>query len=84
VSVSIINKTTTRLPEAMLLKIKPEGVTAMDVSLSKLAGWINANDTVIDGSQKLHFVDDNGVLFQVRLLHLLCRLCRLCLLCLDF
>ena len=64
-NVSVIDKTTTRLPEAMMLRFDPPGVDDMTVSVSKLGEWIASNDTVIDGAQKLHFVDDNGVMFQV-------------------
>ena len=64
-NVSVIDKTTTRLPEAMMLRFDPPGVDGMTVSVSKLGEWVASNDTVIDGSQKLHFVDDNGVMFQV-------------------
>lgn len=62
ISISVLNKTTTRLPEAMFLTFNPPEVT--DAVLDKLGEPVNTNDIISGGSQKLHFVY-NGFSFEV-------------------
>jgi hypothetical protein len=68
VSLSVLNKTATRLPEAMFVSFVPEGVESSTVFVGKLGEWVNVNGTIAGGSQTLHAVDQ-GVRFQVRPSH---------------
>lgn len=64
VSVSMLSKTTTRLPESMFVTFNPPLPTGSSLLLSKLHEAVNASDVVPGGAQKLHFVQP-GFVFQV-------------------
>lgn len=53
IDLHVMNKTATRIPEAMWFSFNPKMSTGY-WSLSKLDGYINSNDIVLNGSTHLH------------------------------
>ncbi len=61
---SIINKTTTRLPEEGWLEFRPSLSTDASLRIEKLGSMVDPADMLINGSRTLHAVgDEQGVLF---------------------
>ena len=60
-----LNKTTTRLPEALWFEFNPAGVAAQagGVELGKMGSTIRPNEVVVNGSA-LHATDASGVVFH--------------------
>lgn len=59
VDISLLNKTATRLPEAMFLSFGPPG--KLDWSMQKLGSWLRPNETLDGGAKGLHAVADIGL-----------------------
>jgi hypothetical protein len=53
VDVSLLNKTSTRLPEAMFMSFDPPHRSELKWSMQKLASWIEPSET-LDGGTKVH------------------------------
>lgn len=57
IDLHVLNKTATRIPEAMWLSFNPK-VNSGYWSLSKLDAQINSNDIILNGSTHLHSTQD--------------------------
>ena len=64
VDVSLLNKTSTRLPEATFLQFNPNENIKGEWSMNKLNSWIGNSDIVNGGSQHLHGITDSGIRFE--------------------
>ena len=65
VSLVIVEKTTTRLPEEGWVEFRPGGLTsAATIGIEKLGSMVDPADMLVNGSRTLHAVgDEQGVLF---------------------
>ena len=65
VSLVIVEKTTTRLPEEGWVEFRPGGLTsAAIIGIEKLGSMVDPADMLVNGSRTLHAVgDEQGVLF---------------------
>ena len=64
VEVSLINKTSTRLPEAMFLSFDPpprQHRPGIKWSMQKLDSWLDPSETLDGGAKGLHAVSDTGL-----------------------
>ena len=60
-TLSIFNKTATRLPEAAFVTFQPEGSASAQWEHSKLGSWASPTDVADGAAHGLHYVDENGV-----------------------
>ena len=58
------NKTTTRLPESITYYFNPILLPDGEWMMSKLGGWINPLNVVLNGSQYEHVLDDTGMIYR--------------------
>ena len=65
VSLVIVEKTTTRLPEEGWVEFRPSGLTSSAIiGIEKLGSMVDPADMLVNGSRTLHAVgDEQGVLF---------------------
>ena len=65
VSLVIVEKTTTRLPEEGWVEFRPAGLTSSaTIGIEKLGSMVDPADMLVNGSRTLHAVgDEQGVLF---------------------
>ena len=66
ITIYIIGKTATRLPESLSVAFQPnpKAVDVGSLSVSKLGQYINALDVVKNGSKHVHSVDEGGVAYS--------------------
>jgi hypothetical protein len=59
--VHLLNKTATRLPEAMFVSFDPPQPKPLRWSMQKLGSWLHPNETLDGGAKGLHAVSDAGL-----------------------
>ena len=66
ITLVVVNKTTTRLPEEAWLEFRPalSPHTDWSFALDKTGSWVDPSEVLVNGSRTLHGVGDGGVLFQ--------------------
>lgn len=64
-TLSIFNKTATRLPEAAFVTFQPDGSASAEWEHSKLGSWASPLDVADGAAHGLHYVDENGVRAQM-------------------
>ena len=60
-NVSLLEKTSTRLPEAMFVELQPTGGAGLRWSADKLGEWISPGEIVDGGSKHLHGITQQGM-----------------------
>lgn len=65
VTVLLVNKTATRLPEALFLTFQPTNVTKGSWTMTKLGSAMDPADVVEGGATHLHALSDEGVRFDI-------------------
>ena len=59
----LFNKTTTRLPEAITFLFTPQTKPNSVWRMSKLGGWVDPHNVILNGSQYEHVLDDGGITY---------------------